>query len=177
MIDFEINNLGDICLEKQEKTSPFKLNFTTSDNYPKMKIDFRTFTPETKHKNALKINIATDNKYPVKDTKYIRTVNGKKEQAQSIAIRLKTELGELQDFLYDFGSELNRIRHTDIKLTESKKNKIIDYVEKAISDIFNSSEVNIDVERIFTESGNFGLETLKITIKTLDGEIVYTYTV
>lgn len=177
MIDFAINDIGDLSLQDQPEYDRFKMDFSTSDKYPKMKIDFDARTPLMEHKKALKIDFVTGERFRRAKRRRFSTVKDKAEQAQSIAIRLKTELGELQDFFSDFGSELNRIRHTDIKLTETKKNLIIDYVERAISDIFSTTEVNINVERVDGDSGNFRLETLKITISTNDGEIIYTYSI
>lgn len=177
MIDFAINNLGDIELGQQDDIKRFKMNFSTSDNLPKMRIKFNAQTCRRKaKKGALKINFYTENNSRSYGKK-IKTVTDKQETSQSIAIRLKTELGELQDFFSDFGSELNKLRHQDIQLTDSKKNIIISYVENAISDIFQGTQVNVNVERLGTDNGNFKLETLKITISTSDGKIIYTYTI
>lgn len=177
MIDFAINDIGDLSVEDQNEYNRFKVNFSSSEDYPKLKINFDAKTPIIEHKSALKIDFITGERFERSKKKRIKTVRNTAERGQSIAIRLKTELGELQDFFSDFGSELNRIRHTDIKLTESKKNLITDYVKQAISDIFATTEVNVNVERVDSNSGNFKLETLKITISTNDGEIIYTYNI
>ena len=178
MIDFAINDSGDISLEEQNETAErFKVNFSTSDYLPKMRIKFKARTfKKKKRSGAFKINFYTDDGYKSYG-KRIRTVREDSEKAQSIAIRLKTELGELQDFFSDFGSELNKLRHEDIQLTDSKKSMIIGYVESAITDIFQGTPINVNVERLETGNSNFKLETLKITISTTSGKTIYTYTI
>ena len=177
MIDFAINDIGDIKLEEPKQVYPkYKIKFLISSAYPKMKINFRTRTGRKKRAGGLKINFVSDislREY----NKNIAIVRDTEEQSQSIAIRLKTELGELQDFFGDFGSELNKIRHTDINLTNDKKNTIINYVENAIYDIFKSSDITVNVEKLDTEPGNFKLETLKITVATKDGKTLYSCTI
>lgn len=177
MIDFAVNNIGDIELGEQDDIKRFKMNFSTSDNLPKMRIKFDAHTYRRKSKKgALKINFYTENNLKSYGKK-IKTVTDEHETSQSIAIRLKTEIGELQDFFSDFGSELNKLRHQDIQLTDSKKNMIVGYVENAISDIFQGTKVNVSVERVATDNSNFKLETLKITISASNGKIIYTYTI
>ena len=178
MIDFAINDSGDISLEEQNETAErFKVNFSTSDYLPKMRIKFKARTFKRKKRSgAFKINFYTDDDYKSYG-KRIRTVREDSEKAQSIAIRLKTELGELQDFFSDFGSELNKLRHEDIQLTDSKRSMIIGYVESAITDIFQGTPINVNVERLETDNSNFKLETLKITISTTSGKTIYTYTI
>lgn len=175
MIDFALDDKGDIMLSGQNQIyKKYKLKFSASNDYPKMKINFRTRTGKKKKTGTLKINFVSD--VSLKEyNKHIAVVKDTEEQSQSIAIRLKTELGELQDFFTDFGSELNKLRHKDILLTQSKKDMIISYVENAIYDIFSTSDVNISVEKLDTEPGNFKLETLKITITTKDGKQLYSY--
>ena len=175
MIDFRINNIGDIELSEPDTTYPkFKINMTTDNHLPKFRLIFRSRARRVRKKSRIfKINMFTDKKQATK--KHIASVSGTEEKSQSIAIRLKTELGELQDFFADFGSELSRFRHQDIRLTEQKKDIIASYVEKSISDIFKSSDINIDVKRVEPEKGNFKLETLKITISDKNGKIIYSY--
>ena len=54
---------------------------------------------------------------------------------------------------------------------------IIGYVESAITDIFQGTPINVNVERLETDNSNFKLETLKITISTTSGKTIYTYTI
>lgn len=177
MIDFAINDIGDIMLEEPKQVYPkYKIKFAASELYPKYKINFWARTGKKKRNGSLKINFITDVSLREYD-KNIAVVRDTDEQSQSIAIRLKTELGELQDFFSDFGSELNKIRHTDLQLTSDKKNTIINYVESAIYDIFKSADITVNVEKLDTETGNFKLETLKITVATKDGKTLYSYSI
>lgn len=176
MIDFKINDQGDISLSDQNKIiKPFKINFS-GGQFPKFKIDFRTNINHEISKNGkFKINFTTnfDDRTLYKKVDVVRD---KEEQAQSIAIRLKTELGELQNFFSDFGCEINRMRHQDL-LTPANHERIREYVENAISDILNYNDVTVSVDRLTSEPGNFRLETLKISIYGSDGEIIYIYTI
>lgn len=177
MIDFKINEIGDIVLGEEEQVQkPLKIKFSI-DQMPKLKIDFRTKTKQRhKQKNdgSFKINF----KIGKNETTYkkIETVKNNAELAQSIAIRLKTELNELQNFFSDFGSELSRMRHKDL-LNSKYNDKIREYVEYAIKDILSSRNVSISVDRVVDDESNFGLETLKITIFDSDGNIIYLHTI
>jgi len=179
MIDFKIDSIGDISLVNSIKFPIFKINFSISE-LPQFKINFRTMTKqryESKDNNRLKINFQTYNKNPENITNQeIAVVKDAEEKAQSIAIRLKTELNELQNFFNDFGSELNKMRHTDLISTKNHE-RIREYVEKAVSDIINADDITVNVERLTLEPGNFKLETLKISISDTNGKIIYTYTI
>jgi hypothetical protein len=50
MIDFKIDDRGDISLSQQEKISPFKISFTTAD-HPKLRITFNARTKQRSKKN------------------------------------------------------------------------------------------------------------------------------
>jgi hypothetical protein len=175
MIDFKIDDKGDICLSEQEKISPFKVSFVTAER-PKLRITFNTRTKQrSKKSNRLSISFKT-NFDRRNDYKKVDAVRNNEEKAQSIAIRLKTELNELQNFFNDFGSELNRLKHTDL-LNTKNHSRIIEYVESAIRDIVSSNDVKISIDRLVENTGNFGLETLKISIFDDNGEIIYTHTI
>lgn len=177
MIDFKLNELGDIELEEQKKIKPFKMSFTTSPDHKKFRIKFKTRTfQKPKSKKGLKINFYTDLNNTDKNTKKVSIVRDGEELSQSIAIRLKTELNELQNFFADFGSELSRMRHQDL-LLKSNHNRITEYVENAVSDILGKQEFNISIDRPTDAEGNFKLETLKIAISDNNGKIIYTYTI
>lgn len=111
-----------------------------------------------------------------KNNYMVPTVKNNEEVSQSLAIRLKTELGELQDFFAEFGSELSRMRHTDL-LNSKNHERIKSYITKAISDILLSDEAVIKIERIKPMEGNFTMETLKISIQDQNGKNLYTYVI
>lgn len=175
MIDFKLTESGDISLDKQVECPKFNLRFGTAE-FPKLRITFRGKTRRQKKKSArLRIEIMTMARKK-KNNLMVPVLREKEEISQSLAIRLKTELGELQNFFADFGSELSRMRHTDL-LSEKNHERIKSYVTKAISDILLTDEAVIKTERIKTENGNFAMETLKIFIQDKNGKNIYTYTI
>lgn len=175
MIDFKINDKGDISLSDHKSIiKPFKINFT-SGQFPKLRLRFKTNMEYEKDTDQrFQIHFKTDFSKR-KRTKKVDVVRSKEERSQSIAIRLKTELNELQNFFTDFGSELNKLRHKDL-LNNTNHELIREYVERAVSDIIGyNSGIIISVDRVTEDTGNFKLETLKISLIDSNGEIIYTY--
>ena len=173
MIDFELDEKGDIFLEKQDKIYPFRLNFTTGE-FNKLRISFMARTRKKKAaQNALKINFQFKQK-PSREFCRLGVVKRDKEKAQSIAIRLKTELGELDSFYNDFGSELGTMRHLDI-LNDANWSRLEEQVKTAIQDIIPYDESVVTINRSFG-NGSFKNETLNITIfdKNSSDSIAYT---
>ena len=80
-----------------------------------------------------------------------------------IAIRLKTELGEVDGLYYNFGSELVDLRHKDL-LNDTYWSKLEEKVKAAISDIVPYAESSVTISRI-EEEGSFKLECLKIDVQ------------
>ena len=161
MIDFALNEVGDISLEEPKTIPPFKLDFTTG-NLPKLRIKFHANTRRRpRPKNALKIDFMYEK--PTKgEQKKIGVVSGDSEKAQSIAIRLKTELGELENFFYEFGSELEKIRHQDL-LNKNNWAMVERYVTSSVSDIISADNILVNVSRS-KSNGSFTYEKLDITI-------------
>ena len=175
MIDFKITESGDISLDKQVEYPKLNLKFGVSE-FPKFRITFRGKTRKQKKKSSrVRIEMMTM-VAKKKNNLIIPVLRGKEETSQSLAIRLKTELGELQNFFADFGSELSRMRHTDL-LNEKNHERIKSYVTKAISDILLTDEAVIKTERMKTQDGNFAMETLKISIQDRNGKNLYTHTI
>lgn len=177
MIDFKINDIGDISLKEQETIKPFRIDFNSGKS-PKFKLFFRVrSSSHSKYSNLenFKIDFSTNFKYK-NQNKYVETVRGTEEKSQSIAIRLKTELNELQNFFNDFGCELARMRHQDL-INPKNHERIREYVEQAITDIIGYNEATVRVDRLVPDNGNFKFETLKITIIGNDGRIIYTFTI
>lgn len=175
MIDFKLTESGDISLDKQVEYPKLNLKFGMSE-FPKLRITFRGKTRKQKKKShRLRIEMMTMTKEK-KNSLMVPVLRDNEEISQSLAIRLKTELGELQNFFADFGSELSRMRHTDL-LSEKNHERIKAYVTKAISDILLTDEAVIKTERVKTQDGNFAMETLKISIQDKNGKNLYTYTI
>ena len=80
-----------------------------------------------------------------------------------IAIRLKTELGELDDLYYNFGSELVDLRHKDL-LNDTYWSKLEEKVKAAISDIVLYAESSVIISRVEGE-GSYKNTTLSISIE------------
>ena len=80
-----------------------------------------------------------------------------------IAIRLKTELGELDGLYYNFGSELAYFRHLDL-LNDTYWSKIEEKVKTAISDVVPYNESSVTISRIEGE-GSYKNTTLCISIE------------
>ena len=144
MIDFKLDERGDIIFSSPEEYDTFRIDFAIKD-YPLMLITFTTNDEADESKNAdniLEIQFFTDETETVHGKK-IETVIEDKEKAQSIAIRLKTELGELGDLYYNFGSELIDLRHKDLlndtywgKIEEKVKDELYS-VDIPLSEIVN----------------------------------------
>lgn len=171
MIDFELDEKGDIFIEKQDKISPFKLNFTTGE-FKNLKISFMARTrKKIAGKNSLKINFQFK-QLPSREFSRIGVVKRNKEKAQAIAIRLKTELGELNSFYRDFGSEVVTMRHLDL-LNDANWSRLEEKVKAAIQDIIPYKESAVTISRVL-EDGNFQVETLCITISD-NGQVIDQY--
>ena len=112
--------------------------------------------------NILEIQFFTDEIEPVHGNK-LETVIEDEEKAQSIAIRLKTELGELDGLYYNFGSELVDLRHKDL-LNDTYWSKIEEKVKTAIIDIVPYAEYRVAISRVEGE-GSYNNTALCISIE------------
>ena len=167
MIDFTLNEIGDIVLASAYQYPSFTIDYIIPDGarkYNTFRIDFDTDIKRYDiSKHDLRINFQTDLK--TNRTLWITTppVYNKEELAQEVLIRLKTELGEFK-YIPELGSRIILERHEDIR-SNVVLEQIKAYVEEAIADIEFEDEYTISVERIDDES-RFRYETLRITIDT-----------
>ena len=178
MIDFKITKNGDIDIAKAYQYPYFIIDFYISARnernindetkaprrYPALRIDFDTDIKQYNSSDeGLLINFLTEKKIVSYNPITITSVFDKKELAQEVTIRLKTEMGEFQ-FLKDFGSELSLIRHSDIK-SDVTAERAKQYTEEAISDVDfdNEYEVTTKWEEDISRYKN---ERLKIKIDT-----------
>lgn len=169
MIDFRLDERGDIILSSPEEYDTFRIDFAIKD-YPLMLITFTTNDEADESKNAdniLEIQFFTDETELVHGRK-LETVIEDEEKAQSIAIRLKTELGELDDLYYNFGSELAYYRHLDL-LNDTYWSKIEEKVKEAISNVVPYTESSVIISRVEGE-GSFQNESLKISIQNTQND-------
>lgn len=163
MIDFRLDERGDIILSSPEEYDTFRIDFAIKE-YPLMLITFNTNNEADENKksdNILEIQFFTD-ETELAHGKKLETVIENEEKAQSIAIRLKTELGELDGLYYNFGSELACFRHKDL-LNSAYWSKIEEKVKTAIRDIVPYAESSVTISRI-EGKGRLINETLKITV-------------
>ena len=153
MIDFKLDERGDIILSSPEEYDTFRIDFAIKD-YPLMRITFNTndeVDEAIKADNILEIQFFTDETELVHGRK-LETVIEDEEKAQSIAIRLKTELGELDGLYYNFGSELACFRHKDL-LNSAYWSQIEEKVKTAISDVVPYTESSVIISRVGGEGG------------------------
>ena len=169
MIDFRLDERGDIILSSPEEYDTFRIDFAIKD-YPLMLITFTTNDEAgeaIKADNILEIQFYTD-ETEIAHGKKLETVIEDEEKAQSIAIRLKTELGELDDLYYNFGSELAYYRHLDL-LNDTYWSKIEEKVKEAISNVVPYTESSVIISRVEGE-GSFQNESLKISIQNTQND-------
>lgn len=148
MIDFKLDERGDIIFSSPEEYDTFRIDFAIKD-YPLMLITFNTNDETDESKNAdniLEIQFFTDETETVHGKK-IETIIEDEEKAQSIVIRLKTELGELDGLYYNFGSELACFRHLDL-LNDTYWSKIEEKVKVAIIDVVPYAEFSVIISRV-----------------------------
>ena len=164
MIDFRLDERGDIILSSPEEYDTFRIDFAIKD-YPLMLITFTTndeADEAIKADNILEIQFFTD-ETEIAHSKKLETIIEGEEKAQSIAIRLKTELGELDDLYYNFGSELVDLRHKDL-LNDTYWSKIEEKVKTAIIDIVPYAESRVAISKVEGE-GSYKNTTLCISIE------------
>lgn len=170
MIDFKLNNLGDIDFEMANRYPAYQIDFVIS----KRKVYVVSFMTKNEKNiipmsNNYKIIFQTRVKDP-KIKKKIIAVSDDIETLQAIAIRLKTELGELK-YNKNLGSELSRMMHQDL-LSETTLKLIEKYSEEAVKDINEELTAKATIEET---DGYFGLETIKIHIYNKTGNMIYEY--
>ena len=173
MIDFKLNEIGDIVLNEANQITPFRIDFSVN-KYPKFKIDFLTkaIQENPSVKNRLRIYFNIDEEEKEKEY-LIDSIMKDEEESQEIAIRLKTELGELDRYYDHFGSELASMRHRDL-MNENNHAKIADFSRTAIADVLDN--LNVSISRRFS-TGNFQVENLDINVSNTSGNVSYTYSI
>lgn len=173
MIDFKLNDIGDITLNESENITPFRINFAAK-KYSLFKIDFitKSIQENPNIKDRLKIYFNIDTAEEDKEYK-IDYLTDDDETCQEIEIRLKTELNELSRYYESFGSELSLMRHRDL-INKSNHDKIAETSKSALSDI--NENISVNVYRTFS-TGNFQIENLNINVSNPDNSVSYTYSI
>lgn len=171
MIDFKLNDKGDLIIGRPEEYERFKIKFVTGE-FPKLRIVFKGEAEEKIVPESIFCMRFYTDENEREHAKILETVKEDEERAQSIAIRLKTELGELNNFYYNFGSELVDLRHLDL-LNDTYWSKLAEKVKVAIQDIIPYNESSVKITRIY-EDNNFQVETLCISISE-NGQFIGQY--
>lgn len=161
MIDFKLNDKGDLVIGRPEEYERFRINFVTGE-FPKLRIVFKGKAEEKIAPESIFCMRFYTDENEREHANILETVKENEEKAQSIAIRLKTELGELNSFYHDFGSELVDLRHLDL-LNDTYWSKLTEKVKVAIQDIIPYEESSVSINRVYEDS-NFQVETLRISI-------------
>ena len=168
MIDFKLNEKGDLMIGSPEEYNRFRINFVTGE-FPKLRIVFKGEAEEKIAPESIFCMRFYTDENEREHAKILETVKEDEEKAQSIAIRLKTELGELDDLYYNFGSELAYYCHLDL-LNDTYWSKIEEKIKTAISDVVPYNESSVTISRIEGES-NLKNETLHILITENENSI------
>ena len=167
MIDFTLNNIGDIVLAPASQYPSFTIDYYTpagGRKYDTFRIDFDTDILQYQDPgNGFLIEFETNLRRNSTNWIMVPPVKDKAELTQEVLIRLKTELGEFE-FIPSLGSRIILERHEDIQ-SDIVLEQIKQYVEEAIADVDFEETPVITVERIDDES-RFRYETLRILIDT-----------
>lgn len=147
MIDLEIDNHGDICLNKSSVIKRLKIGLFMT-KYPVFKATIRQqkeydnesekYKPDNRHgKIKLKIKIPENKNGNLSSS----SIHDEDEIRQRITILFRTNKGEILSSLKNsFGSKINMYRHKDITLEETRR-KIADLMRNELIDILDNPYV------------------------------------
>lgn len=176
MIDFSIDNSGDLILERKNYIPKLNILFRKS-SFPIFNLKFlqtvKTMDTTNNNNYDFCINFKT---YNNKDDGYDvvnRTVIDKEELKQRIRILLRTEQNELLN-KEDFGSRIYTYKHLDI-LADSTITGIKQTVLNELSNIIDTESNTVDVEVIpKISNGPFYCQNINIYIY-LNNELLYDF--
>lgn len=156
MIDFQINDKGDLVIEEAMPTSIFKLDFRISENSD-FKLMFhigeqRDFVSDAQFK--ISFDIGKEEK-----RSKIETVQDEEMKIQKIRMALMTERGELSSFAR-FGSRLFLFKNDNLFSDETMR-RIEDSVKESIAHISKDAVVKAKPE---IGTGNFYAQTVGVYI-------------
>ena len=175
MLDFKIDNNGELILNELEPFSKFNINFRIS-KYPIFNIKFLQEKEyiRSNHDNMfnIKFNTNTDLK-DVNDSKN-ESVFNLEELKQRIIIHLRTERNELLSSNL-IGSDIYTYKHKDL-LAESTQQGISDTVTKELKTLFEDlKDKDIEVKVYPYKIDNpFYCQNLNVEIH-IDKEFIYNF--
>lgn len=145
MIDFKINNKGDIVLDKTQKLPRMKMCFFTS-RFPAMKISFlqgneSQSKPVANNQMRIRFNTRQD---AFSNGKVASLARDREEIEQRIIIALRTEYGDIMT-KPDFGSTIFQVKHKDMYSKETQQ-RLHDIVLQQSRDILEEPSVYIKAE-------------------------------
>lgn len=158
MIDFALNNAGDIILEHKEIYDIFKLSFIDS-GYPVFKTNFHIINnpPAKKDKRSFRLRFTTNQNESA--YKKIKTIYKDDEIKQRIMLKLRTELNDIFHH-QDFGSNINMQRHKII--TDANLELLASMAQDTIQNITNDT-YRVEAKQI-KRNNNFVTENINLYI-------------
>ena len=177
MIDFKINNNGELIFNEPEPFSKFKIDFRLS-KYPIFNIQFFQEKEyiRTKYDNVFKITFNTNiNLKDINDSNN-KNVLDLEELKQRIMIHLRTEYNELLSSNL-IGSNVYKYKHEDL-LAETTINGITDTVTNELKTLFEDlkdKEIEVKVYPYKIDSP-FYCQNLNIEIY-INKEFIYNFNI
>lgn len=158
MIDFALNNAGDIILEHKETYDIFKLSFVDS-GYPVFKTNFHVLNnpPAKKDKRSFRLRFTTNQNESA--YKKIKTIHKDDEIRQRIMLKLRTELNDIFHH-QDFGSNINIQRHKII--TDANLELLASIAQDTIQNITNDT-YRVEAKQV-KRNNNFVTENINLYI-------------
>lgn len=159
MIDFALNNAGDIILDTKETYDIFKLSFINSV-YPVFKTNFHILNnpPVKKDKRSFRLSFTTNQNEA--NYKKIKTIHNDDEIRQRIMLKLRTELNDIFHH-QNFGSNINIQRHKII--TDSNLELLASIAQDAIQNITENDTYQVEAKQI-KRNNNFVTENINLYI-------------
>lgn len=160
MIDLEVNNAGDIVLERPTDFPKMDVSFVMAA-YPALQIQFMTAKNEKAEVPLPETSLSIRFKINEDSIKGIgcSLINEKDALRQLIMLRLRTECGDIYN-QPGYGSRINDYKHTDIR-SETIRNKIASIVYDIVKDLLEEPSVIIKGEQ---SSSFFYCQNLNIYI-------------
>ena len=172
MIDFKINNKGDLVLADNKIFPRMRLDFFASQ-FPAIRVSFLQGNEETGKKPAgtqcmIRFNTRSQE---FTNGKVTRVVLSDEEIKQRIMIALRTEYGDIIT-KPEFGSNVFRVKHLDINSPQVQR-QLEDAIMDEIKDILEEPSVLVKPEYY---EGNFFCQNINAYI--FDNEkLVYKFSV
>ena len=169
MIDFKINNSGDLVLRNNANYPKFKLNFAVS-KHPAMCISFNVmnsvYEDDIIPEKTMEIRFEADT-YSSKGVSN-SSINDIEQIKQLIMLRARTETNDLSNI--KFGSNMYLMKHMDIRSKEVHNN-IQKIIYDIVKDLLDNPSVIVKVEK---SNSFFYCQNINIYIYE-DGELLFSF--